>query len=113
MSSRLQERFGIDPLSQFVLKLPRLVDQQLAVLGEDDAGPFERPRRRTLEVDPGESETAAVAGTLELRFSQQVVRRAAQMRARAQDCVETAGVRHDVVGRPNDPDAKLLFPALV
>src|SRR5215471_4835530 len=60
--SHLQERFRIDPLSELVLVMLALVHQDLAVVGQDDARAFERPRRRTFEVDAGQPETAAVAG---------------------------------------------------
>src|SRR5262249_13550666 len=79
--SRLHERLGVGPLPELVLELPRLVHQDLSVVGQDDARALERPRRRTLEVDSREPEAAAVARTLELAFRREVVRCAPQMRA--------------------------------
>src|SRR5919106_1072314 len=47
---RPQERFRIDPLTELVLKLSTLVDENLPVVGEHDARALQRTRRRALEV---------------------------------------------------------------
>ena len=39
LSLYLQEGLGVGPLPQLFLELPRLVDHDLAVIGQDDAGP--------------------------------------------------------------------------
>src|SRR5205085_1075269 len=90
-----------------------LVDEDLAVLGEDDADALERPRRWAFEVHAGQAETAAVARALELVLRRQIVRRAPEMRARDAERVEAAHVVLDVVRRPHHPDAVLFLPPLV
>src|SRR5689334_15031460 len=78
---RLQKRFGINPLPEFFLVVAALVDEDLPVVGEHDARPFERSRRWPLEVHTAQVIAAAVARTFELVFRGEIVRRAAQMRA--------------------------------
>src|SRR5207244_1164829 len=90
-----------------------LVDQDLAVVGEHDARALERTRCGPLEVDAGRTETAAVAGTLELVLGRQKIRRAAQMGARADERIEPRRVRDEIFRRPHEPDAELVLPALV
>src|SRR5207244_3731045 len=111
--SHLEERFGIRPLSQLVLEMPRLVDEDLPVVGQHHARALERPRRRPFEIDAGQSISAAVARALELVFRREVIRRASQMRADRDERIEPARVLSDVVGSPYDPDPKLLFPSLI
>src|SRR5207247_5823296 len=101
---------GIRPLSELPLELPRLVDEDLAIVGEHYARALERPRRRAFEVDAGEPEAAPVAWTLELAFGRQIVRCAPQVRARADDRVEAARARDHVVGRADDPDTEFFCP---
>src|SRR5207244_4086010 len=110
---RLEKCLRISPLTQLPLELPRLVDEDLAVVGEHDARALERARRRTFEVDAGEAEAAAVARAFELVLGRQIVRRAPQMRAGTDDGVETAYVLNEVVRRADDPDAEFLLPSLV
>src|SRR5262245_12811325 len=90
-----------------------LVHEDLPVVGEHDARAFKRPRRRALEVDAREPETAAVARALELALGRQVVRRAAEVRARADQNVEAAYMLRDVIRCPDDPDAVLILEPLV
>src|SRR3954470_10180779 len=78
---RLQEGARLVPLALLEKVLHALVDEDLTVLRTRDAEPFERPRRRALEVDPGLVEAAAVAGTLELVLRREPPRRAPEMRA--------------------------------
>src|SRR5260221_5490261 len=80
-SSALQERFGVAPLPLLVHVGLRLVDDQLAVLGQDDPVALQRSGSRTLEVHPGAVETAAVARALELGLGLEPVRRAAEVGA--------------------------------
>src|SRR5215471_8727767 len=111
--SSLEECLRIDPLSQLELIMPALVDENLAVVGEHDARALERTRRRTFEVDAREAEAAAVTRALDLVFRGEIVRRAAEMRARADENVEAARVLRHVIRRPHDPDAELVLPTLV
>src|SRR3954451_11700335 len=110
---RLQKCLGIRPLSQLALEVAALVDENLAVLGEHDAGALERARRRAFEVDAGRAEAAAVARALEFVFGREVVRRTAKVRARDTQRVEAARVLVDILGSAHQPDAELLFPPLV
>src|SRR5262245_21177034 len=105
-SSQGQEGFGVRPLPLLLLILLRLVDQDLAVVREHDTIALERARRRTLEVDAGDVEAAAVAGALELLLVGQPVRRAAEMGAGGREDVEALLVAHD-------PHAVLFLEALV
>src|SRR5438132_1958740 len=73
LSLRLQKRLRILPLPQFPLEVAALVDQNLAVVGERDARPFERARCRSFEVDAAQTIAAAVARTLELVFRREVI----------------------------------------
>ena len=84
-------------MSQFKLEVPTLVDEDLAVIGEPDGGPFEGPRRRTFEVDACEPESASVTRAFEFLLGWKVVRRASQMRADGDQCVEAAGLLNDIV----------------
>src|SRR5207245_2322804 len=72
-------RFRIVPLSQLLLELAGLVDDDLAVVGLADGVAFERPGCWSLEVDAGDAEAGAVAGALELLVPFEPVRRAAQV----------------------------------
>jgi len=102
-SRHLDERFRIDPLAQLLLKLQALVDFDLAILGDPDADPLERPRRRTFEVDAVDIEPGAVTGALELLLPLQPTRRAAEVRA---DRGERVNQVPAVVGvGVNDPNA--------
>src|SRR5215831_9927315 len=96
-----EECLGVDPLPQFALKVLALVDEDLAVVGQHDARALERTWRRPFEVDTGQTEAAAVARTLELALRRQVVWRAAEMGARADQHVEAAGVLVDIVDGPD------------
>src|ERR1043166_4687530 len=89
--SDLEECFRIDPLPEFELEFPALVDQDLPVFGQHHPHTLERPGRGTLEIDAREAEAAAVARTLELRLGHQIVGRAAQMRAGGAQNIEAAG----------------------
>src|SRR5688572_21404688 len=111
--SESQKRLCIDPLSQLELELPALVDEDLAILGEHNAVPLERTRRRPLEVDARRPEAAAVAGALELRLGGEEVRRAAEMGAGGVQHVKAAGAMDDIVVRPHDPHAVRFLEALV
>src|SRR6188508_108631 len=112
-TSDLQECVRVDPLSELVLELPALVDQDLAVLCEHDAIALQRARRRAFEVDTGRPESAPMARALELGFGRQEVWCAAEMRARRVQHVEAARAMDDIVGRANDPDAVGLLETLV
>src|SRR5207247_9961329 len=79
--SCFEERLRIRPLAELALEMPALVDEDLSVFGQPDPRPFERTRRRSLEIDARDTEAAAVTRTLELVFRRQVVRRATQVRA--------------------------------
>src|SRR2546423_143858 len=64
--SQLNERVRIHPFAPFLVKLNRLVDDDLAVRRiEEDLRALERTRRRSLEVHSGLVVAAAVAGALE------------------------------------------------
>src|SRR6266850_5704965 len=80
---RRQKRLGIGPLSQLVLELAALVDEDLPVVGKHHARALERTRRRSFEVDARRPEPAAMAGALELVFRREEIRRTAQVRAGA------------------------------
>ena len=79
-SSR-NEAIGVGPLAQLLLEPLALVDDDLAVVGERDLEPLQGPGGRALEIDPGDIEAAAVAGTFEFLLAGQPVGRAAQVRA--------------------------------
>src|SRR5437867_922851 len=72
----------------------RLVDQDLPVVGQDDAVALERPRRGALVVDPGAIEAAAVTRALELVLRLQPVRGAPQVRADGAQGVHAVVVAH-------------------
>ena len=74
------------------MESPAFVDQDLAIIGELDRGAFQGARCRAFEVNARESKAAAVARTLELLFSGEVVRRAAKMGAHRDQGEETARV---------------------
>src|SRR3954463_8575410 len=93
---RLQERFRVSPLSQLALEVAALVDQDLAVFGEDDPRALERARRRTFKVAAAKRKAAAVAGALEFVLGGEIVRRAAEMRARNAERIEAGRVILDV-----------------
>src|SRR5262249_14754246 len=59
----LQECLRIRPLAELVLKVAALINEDLAIIGEDDPRPFEWTRRGTFEVDAGPSETTALTRT--------------------------------------------------
>src|SRR5579864_5982459 len=65
---RLEKRLRIGPLAKLVLEMPRFVDEDLPIVGQDHARALERARRWSLEIDPGRAEAAAVARALELVF---------------------------------------------
>src|SRR5215468_1742473 len=102
----LQERLRLGPLALLLLELHGLVDEDLAVVGEDDARALERPGGRPLEVDPGHVEAAAVARALELVLRGQPVRRAAEVGAHRDQRVEA-------VGDADEPDPEGVLPAHV
>src|SRR4029079_4719537 len=103
----LDERFGIRPLTAFLVELLRLVDDDLAVREiDEDLGPLQRPRRRAFEVDAGLVVAAAVAGALELVLRREPVGGTPEVREHGDERV------HGLLGA-HDPDAVLLFPALV
>src|SRR5207247_4523327 len=91
-SLRLQKRLRILPLPQFPLEVAALVDQDLTVVGQHDARPLERARRRPFEIDAAQTIAAAVARTLELVFRREVIRSTAKMRADGDERVEAARV---------------------
>src|SRR4051794_19096632 len=79
--SHLDERLGVAPLAALLLKLPALVHHELAVVADGHGPALQRPGGRALEVDAGDVEARAVAGTLELLLALQPVGRASQVRA--------------------------------
>src|SRR2546428_6815568 len=89
---RRQKRLGIGPLSQLVLELAALVDEDLPVVCKHHARALEGTRRRSFEVDSRRPEPAAVARALELVFRREVIRRTAKVRARADQHIEAADV---------------------
>src|SRR4051794_35650094 len=89
------------------MELLRLIDDELAVGRIDvDLGPLERTGGRALEVDARAVVAAAVAGALELVLRREPVRRTPEVGTHGDERV------HDLLGA-HDPDAVLLFPALV
>src|SRR5438876_4276919 len=90
-----------------------LVHENLAVVGQHDAGALERARRGSFEIHPRQPETAAVSRALELDFSSQVVGRAAKMRAGADEDVKHAHMLFDLLDGSNEPDPELFLPAFV
>src|SRR5438093_1560114 len=113
LKSRFQERLRIGPLPQLALKMPALVDQDLAVVGQHDPRAFERTRRRPFEIDSACAEAAAVTRALEFIFRREIVRCAPKMRADRHDCIKAAHMEVDIFGCPYEPDAELFLPALV
>src|SRR5438093_7966634 len=111
--SYFQKRLRVHPLPQLALEMPALVHEDLPVLGQHDARPLERSRRRAFEIDAGDAEAAAVTGALEFVLRRQIVRRAAQVRAGHAQRIEAAGVLLDVLGRPYEPDAVFFLPPFV
>src|SRR5688572_7748543 len=105
-ASHVEERLGIGPLALLALELHALVDEHLAIVRASDAVALERPRSRTLEVDPRLAEARAVARALELLLVLEPVRRAAEVRARGRQRVEPEVVAHE-------PGAVRLLEALV
>src|SRR6476659_3693861 len=104
---QLQKRIRIGPLPTFLVELYGLVDDDLSVRGIDEnLGALQGTRGRSLEVHSRLVIAAAVARALELVLRRQPVRRAAEVRADGNEGV------HRIFGA-HDPDAELLFPALV
>src|ERR1700685_1357071 len=80
----------------------RLVDHQLAVVADVDLESIHRARRRPFEVHSADVVAGAVAWTLELLLRLQPSRRASEMRALGEDCVEAR------LGA-DDPGAEILL----
>src|SRR5260221_9632157 len=93
----------IVPLSELVAVTESLVDNELPVVGEHDLDSLERPRRGPFEVDAVLGVARAVAGALELVLGAEPARRAAEVRADAEQ-------RVDLVRHAHDPDALRLAP---
>src|SRR5437867_9690435 len=83
-----EESVRVIPLTLLLLILLVLVDEDLAVIAEDDLVPLQRAGRRAFEVDPRWIETAPVAGAFELVLGREPVRSAAEVRARRGEGVD-------------------------
>src|SRR5574337_524892 len=99
----LEKRPRLGPVTPLEAELNALVDHKLPVVAQRDLDPLQRPRSRTLEVDPGLAETAAVAGAFKLVLRIQPVRGTAEMRADRKERVKS-------IRLVDDPDALFLFP---
>src|SRR5438105_3367951 len=99
------ERLWIAPLPELVPVPERLVDHQLAVVGEGDPRPLQGARCGTLEVDAILRVPRPVAGAFELVLGREPTGRAAEMGADGEQ-------RIDRVLRADDPDALSLHPFL-
>src|SRR5207245_11530339 len=104
-SGVLHVRVGIVPLAKLVPVAERLVDDELAVVAERDLDALQRPGRRAFEVDALLRVPRAVAGALELVLGAEPARRAAEVRADAEQRVKRTL-------RAHDPDALRLHPLL-
>src|SRR5437764_10630120 len=102
-AGELHVRAGVVPLAELVAVAECLVDDELSVVAERDLHAFERTRRRAFEVHAILRVARPVARALELVLRSQPTRRAAQMRADAEQ-------RVDGGARPHDRDALALHP---
>src|SRR5438034_4862715 len=94
--SHFYERIRIGPLPAFLVKLHRLIDDDLSVGRIDEnLRALERSRRRSFEVHSRFVIPAAVARTFELVLRRQPVRCAAEMRTDCDQRIHDLFVAHE------------------
>ncbi len=81
---------GIVPLAAFLLKLLRLIDDDLAIVADVDGPAFEGTRGGAFEIDAADVKAAAVAGAFEFAFAFEPVWSAAEMGASGAQRVKLA-----------------------
>src|SRR5207253_10854196 len=91
----LHVRVGIPPLSNLVAVAERLVDDELAVVAERELDAIQLSARRAFEVDAVLRVPRSVAGALELVLGAEPARRAAEVRADAEQRVKRSLGAHD------------------
>ena len=93
-------------MSSFILEFHIFVDQNLAIIGQNDTCPLQRPWRRPFEIYPGRVEPATVTRALELLLVAEPVWSTTQVRAYRYQSKYSFGIFYD-------PDAELVLPALI